>query len=175
MTSAKAVPADDKFIIVGQLGKTYGVHGWVKVNSFTNPIDNLLDYDPWFYQQNNKWTELPVTEAQLQGNSIVAHIEGYNTPEAARALTGIEIAVQRSQLPALAKDEYFWCDLVGLQVVTTKGVQLGKVNRLFHTGANDILVIEGKKEHLIPYIKNHFVLNVDIPKQTMIVDWDPEF
>jgi 16S rRNA processing protein RimM len=175
MTNAKAVPGKDRFIIVGQLGKTYGVFGWVKVNSFTNPIENVLDYEPWFYQQKNQWIELPVNDAQSQGNSIVAHIEGYDTPEAARALTGIEIAVQRSQLPALAKDEFFWCDLVGLNVITTNGIELGTVSRLFYTGANDILVVQGNKEHLIPYIKDHFVLKVDIPKQTMIVDWDPEF
>lgn len=175
MANANAVPDKHRFIIVGQLGKTYGVSGWIKVNSFTNPIDNLLDYEPWFYQQKGQWQELAVDGVEFQGNSIVAHIDGYDTPETARALTGIEIAVKRSQLPALAKDEFFWCDLVGINVVTTNGIELGTVSRLFYTGANDILVIQGKKEYLIPYIKDHFVLKVDIAKQTMIVDWDPEF
>lgn len=175
MTNGSAVAQEESYVVVGQLGKPHALLGWIKVNSFTQPIDNLLDYKPWFYQKNNQWLPLPVDKAQLQGNSIVAHVQGYDNPETARALTGIEIAVTRSQLPPLENDEYFWCDLIGLEVVTLAGVKLGKVTRLFSSGASDILVIEGQKEHLIPYIKGHFVSSVDIASQTIVVDWDPEF
>lgn len=165
----------ESFIIVGQLGKTYGVAGWLKLNSFTSPFDNILDYDPWYYQKDGKWVVLPVIDKQLQGNYIVVHLENINSPEAARLKTGTDIAIQRSQLPKLSKDEYFWCDLVGLNVITTTSLALGVVDRLFDSGANDILVIQGEKEHLIPYIKNHFIVQVNLPERLITVDWDPDF
>jgi len=165
----------ESFIIVGQLGKTYGVAGWLKVNSFTSPFDNILDYHPWYYQQDEQWVVLPIIDKQLQGNYIIAHVENMHSPEAARRITGTDIAIKRSQLPKLAKDENFWCDLVGLNVVTTTGLALGTVARLFDSGANDVLVIQGEKEHLIPYIKDHFILQVNLAERVITVDWDPDF
>lgn len=163
------------YITIGQLGKTYGIQGWLKVNSFTDPIDNLLDYSPLYYKQGEQWVTLPITDMRLHANSIVAHIEGYDTPESARLLTGTELAIHRSQLPKLAKDEYFWCDLIGMQVLTSNGVDLGKVDSLLRTGSNDILVVKGAKEHLIPLVRDHYVMKIDPTLQQIIVDWDPEF
>jgi 16S rRNA processing protein RimM len=163
------------YVTVGQLGKTYGLQGWLKVNSFTDPMDNLLDYSPLYFKQEEQWSVLPITEMRLHANSIVAHIQGYDTPESARLLTGTELAIHRSQLPKLAKDEFFWCDLVGMNVVTCSGVELGKVDSLLRAGGNDILVVKGAKEHLIPLVRNHFVMKIDAALQQITVDWDPEF
>jgi 16S rRNA processing protein RimM len=163
------------YVVVGQLGKTHGVHGWLKVYSFTDPIDNLLDYSPWYIKQGTQWQELPITEVRINGNAMLAHIEGYDAPETARVLTGTEISVHRSQLPPLPAGEFFWCDLVGMQVITTTDITLGTVERLFQTGANDILVVQGQREYLIPFIKGHFVIEIQANNRRIIVDWDPEF
>ena len=172
----KTVQAEKvSYIAVGQLGKAYGIQGWLKVNSFTDPIDNLLDYSPLYFKQGEQWVVLPVTDMRLQANSIIAHIQGHDTPESARLLTGTELMIHRSQLPELAEDEYFWCDLVGMCVITCNGVELGKVDSLLRAGGNDLLVIKGVKEHLIPLIRDHYVMKIDPTLQQITVDWDPEF
>lgn len=171
----KPLAEDNIYVVVGQLGKTHGVHGWLKVYSFTDPVDNLLNYSPWCIKQGAEWQELPITDVRINGDSILTHIEGYDAPETARIFTGTEIGVLRSQLPTLPAGEFFWCDLVGMHVITTTGITLGTVERLFQTGANDVLVVQGSREYLIPFIKGHFVTDIQANSRQIIVDWDPEF
>ena len=88
---------------------------------------------------------------------------------------GREIAVERDQLPELANDEYYWTDLEGLQVRTCAGVTLGRVDHLLATGANDVLVVQGEREHLIPFVLGSVVKAVHLSDGWMEVDWDPDF
>ena len=113
---------------------------------------------------------------QRQGNLVVAELEGITDRDAAFALMGSEILIHRQQLPAAKAGEYYWTDLVELQVVTTAGVNLGKVDHLLETGANDVLVvIDGEIERLIPFLQPQTVLSIDLVAGQMIVDWDPDF
>ena len=164
--------ADDAYLTIGKIGSTYGVHGWLKIQAFTEFSASILDYQPWFIENKNGWETLPVEDQREQGNLIIVKIAGFDTPETARLLTGKEIAIKRTQLPALEKDEYYWSDLIGLTVINKNGDILGKVAYLIATGSNDVLVVKGEKEHAIPYFVGEVILNIDLSKQEIQVDWE---
>lgn len=161
---------------MGCLGSPYGVHGWLKLYSYTQPIDNILNYPQWYLQTETGWQLITSVETQTQphGKYIRVKIAGCDSPEQARLYTNALIAVTRDQLPELADGEYYWSDLEGLSVVNTRGVALGQVDHLFSTGANDVMVVKGERERLLPYIKN-VVLEVDLVQKKMVVEWDEDF
>jgi len=164
--------ADNK-IIMGRLGSTYGVRGWLKLISFTEPAEKILEYQNLQIQYQQQWQPLQLENSKAHGKGSIIKISGYDTPEAARQLTNNLIAIERDELPQCAADEYYWADLVGCTVTTTTGVELGKIDHLLETGANDVIVIQGEQKHLIPLI-NQFVLAVDLKQKTITVDWDLE-
>ncbi len=158
-------------IIVGRIGSAHGIKGWAKITSYTDPKANILSYRPWLLLIQGQWCAVKVLDGRPQGNGIIAHIEGYNTPEEIRQLVNIEIGIQRDQLPILPQGEYYWSDLIGLQVINTQNQHLGTIASLFETGANDVVVVKGEKEVLIPYIPQ-VVLAVDLEQRLMRVDWE---
>ena len=171
-------------VIVGKIGAPYGVCGWFKVFSYTEPVDNLLNYDPWYIKvfalpgsvgDADSWSIAPVSEAKTHGKGLIAKFKGCENRDDAARLTGREIAIQRNQLPPAGKDEYYWSDLQGLAVVTSDGTSLGVVDHLLETGANDVLVVKGERERLIPYVLGPIVTSVDLESGILQVDWDPEF
>lgn len=144
--------------------------------SFTQPRENILQYSPWLLQKNNQISEIKVIAGQRHGSAVVAELEGVADRDAAVALMGSEILIRRQQLPKPKAGEYYWADLVGLEVETESGVKLGKVDHLLETGANDVLVvIDGETERLIPFLQKQTVLKIDLDSGGMIVDWDPDF
>lgn len=148
----------------------------MKVFSFTQPRENILQYSPWLLQKNNQISEIKVIAGQRHGNAVVAELEGVSDRDSAAALMGSEILIRRQQLPKPKAGEYYWADLVGLTVLTESGVDLGKVDHLLETGANDVLVVvDGETERLIPFLQQQTVLNIDLDGGKMIVDWDPDF
>lgn len=166
--------ADSAYIIVGKIGSTYGIRGWLKIQAFTELGNSILKYSPWFLARgNNQWDLIELEEGRIQGKGIIAKLVGIDTPEQARLLTGKTIAVPRSQLPVLNKGEYYWSDLEGLTVINKNGETLGKVSYLIATGSNDVLVIKDPKEQAIPYLPGSVILRVDLEKQEIHVDWDP--
>lgn len=189
-----------KYVIVGKIGAPYGVRGWVKIFSYTDPTDNLLNYDPWYFKAVlspelspesapasapepvtdstdcvDSWPIASVSEAKTHGKGLVAIFKGCKDRDGAARLTGREIAIRRDQLPPADEDEYYWSDLQGLSVVTLDGVTLGVVDHLLETGANDVLVVVGDRERLIPYVLGPIVTAIDLKAGIMRVDWDPEF
>lgn len=176
MPETNQVPRDNDIIHLGHINGLYGVKGWVKVYSETQPRDNILSYTPWLIRQaGQEWQTLLVTDGRLQGKGVVAHLQGYDDREQARQLMGAEIAIYREQLAPLADDEYYWSDLQGLAVETVNGVSLGTVDYIFDTGANDVLVVSGDRERLIPFIQGQTIRKIDLQGGTIQVDWDPEF
>lgn len=172
MTSAETGP---DLVTVGKVAGLYGVRGWVKVYSHTEPRDNILKYSPWHLRlRDERWT-MEVLEGRRHGKGIVASLTGCEDRDAARRLLGADIRVARSQLPPLAPDDYYWIDLVGLRVVNRDGVELGRVDHLLETGANDVLVVQGDRERLIPYVPADVVLQVDLQDGVLRVDWDADF
>lgn len=163
-------------IILGQINGLYGVRGWVKVFSYTNPITNLLNYSPWQLCQHGHWQTLSVHEGKKHGKGIIARLESnHDCRDKVAGLVGADIAVWRSQFPIINKDEYYWADLVGLTVINHKGITLGQVDYLLETGANDVLVLKGKRECLIPFLLERVILEVDLVGRVLRVDWEEDF
>ena len=160
--------------MVGKINGLFGVQGWVKIFSHTKPRKNILNYSPWLVNINNKWQTLEVLQGREQGKTLVAQIKDINDREQARGLIGVDIYIKTSQLPQLPKGEYYWEELIGLAVVNKQQLVLGKVSNLFETGANNVLIVQGEKEHWIPYIQP-FLIAVNIEKQQILVDWDADF
>ncbi|MES9863618.1 MAG: ribosome maturation factor RimM [Candidatus Thiodiazotropha sp. LLP2] len=167
--------SDKDMIIMGRVSGLFGVRGWVKIYSFTSPKEGILGYKVWYLKRQGEWQEFKVAAGHPQGKGIVAQIEGYDDRDRSVELVESEIAIRRTQLPALPAGEYYWTDLVGLLVSTLDGVELGKVSHLFETGANDVLVVKGDRERLIPYTVGHAVKEIDLEAGQMLVDWDPDF
>ena len=136
-------------------------------------MEAILDYQPWLLGEDKR--SVKIVDGRKQGKGMAALLPGYDNREQAVALVGQQIFVNRDQMPATARDEYYWSDLEGLEVHTTGGELLGRVERLMETGANDVLVIRGKREHLVPFIQGQYVTRVDLEGGVIEVDWDPEF
>jgi 16S rRNA processing protein RimM len=162
-------------VILGRIGGLYGVRGWVKLWSFTDPVENLLDYQEVELGREGAWRPARLAEGRRQGQALVARFEGCADRDDAALLVGAELAVMRDRLPAPAAGEYYWADLVGLRVVTTGGVELGRVDHMMATGANDVMVVKGERERLLPFLPGRFVNEVDLAGGLIVVDWDPEF
>lgn len=169
---------------VGRITALYGVKGWLKIHSYTEVAEDVFAYSPWWLKTAHGVKQVDVDEARAHGKGFVAHIKGVDDREQAAELTGIDIAVERHLLPELDDGEYYWSQLEGLVVITSYGgvqQRLGRVTKLMETGANDVLVVASdelsidKRERLIPYVPEQFILAVDLSAGEIQVDWDPEF
>ena len=163
-------------ILVGEIGAPFGVRGWVKVRSYTDPPENLLTYQPWQLEdQREEVKEVTLIQGRLQGTVLVAEIRGIQDRDQALLLRGRKITVPRAVFPMPMPGTYYWTDLVGLRVLTDQGQDLGKVTGLIETGANDVLVVRGERERLIPFVIGTYVKRVDLGDGCLEVEWDPEF
>ena len=164
-------------VLIGRIVGLYGVQGWLKIESWAEPRMKIFDYQPWLLNTApGVETQIAGAKGRQQGKGMVAQLPGIDDREQAAALIGMDIHVDRGQLPPPGKDEYYWVDLEGLEVVTTEDVVLGRVSHLFATGANDVVVVrDGARERLIPFIQGSYVRSVDMSAKRMVVDWDPEF
>ena len=159
-------------IVVGRIAAPYGIKGWVRIASFTSPPENLLHYAPWLIRSADGWQQLNVDQSRAHGKNFVAHVAGCDDRSDAERLAGGEIAVPSSVLPSTEADEYYWKDLVGLEVVNREGHRIGPVVGLIETGANDVLVVQGaEREHLIPF-RREVVAQVVLKEGLIEVDWD---
>mgnify|MGYP001038512650 FL=1 len=164
-------------VLIGRIVGLYGVQGWLKIESFAEPRMRIFDYQPWLLgAAPGPEREVSGVKGRPQGKGMVARLPGVDDREQAAALIGTDIYVAREQLPPPAEGEYYWVDLEGLKVVTTDNVELGRVSHLFATGANDVVVVrDGSRERLIPFVQGSYVRSVDLSAGRMVVDWDPEF
>lgn len=166
---------DDPAVVVGRVSGAFGVRGWVKAVSFTDPPLNLAAYRPWILRRCDAELRVDVLEGREHGSSVVVRLQGVETREQAEALKGFEVTVRRSQLPPPAPGEYYRVDLIGLRVTNLEGVEFGEVVDVMETGANDVLVVRGDRERLVPFVQGEFVKSVNLAESRMVVDWDPEF
>ena len=164
-------------VVMGKIGAPWGVKGWVKLFSFTNPAENLLDYRSFWVAGSNGLKPLEFVAMRSQGGDFVGQIKGCEVREQAAGFTGVELLVEKSDLPAL-DEGYYWHQLEGLRVVTLGGQDLGTVQYLMETGANDVMVIKGdgqsvdRVERLLPWLRGRVVTEVDLTKRVIKVDWD---
>ncbi len=166
---------EQRLIPVGRIGAPHGVRGWVRVDSAARPPESILEFDAWWIGSADAAVRYRVAAGRLQGDRVLVRLEGVEDRDGAVALRHAQIAVPRSALPPLPEDEWYWADLIGLTVRTTRDVELGRVERLFETGANDVLVVQGERERLIPWIPDDVIVEVDPAAGRLVVDWDPDF
>lgn len=159
---------------MGRVAAPYSVRGWVKVQPYTEYLDTLLDHPLWHLGRDGDWQEYRLLEGRPHNQYLVAQLEGVADRDAAGRLRGLDIAVPRSDLPAPEEDEYFWDDLIGLEVVNAEGVLLGRVAGLLETGAHEVLRVTGEQERLIPFT-DPIVQQVDLPAGRIVVDWQPDY
>ena len=171
-------------VVIGKLTAPYGVKGWVKLHSYMASRRDIFEINPWWLVSKGRDGALQsysVESGRPQGKTLVVKFEGVDTRSGAELLGGREIVIHRSQLPDLGPDDYYWRDLTGLAVFSVGGERLGTVERLFETGANDVLVVRpdqqsiDDRERLIPYLYGQVVKSVGVAEQRLVVEWDIDF
>jgi len=165
----------EEIVVMGKVLVPYGVNGWVKVYSFTEKIESFLTYKKLFLSKNEKnWLEIKVKDIKLHGKTIIANFSEIVNRTQAESYKDYLIGVPKNLLPKLKENEYYWTDLIGCEVLNLQNISFGLVDTFIKTGANDVIVVKGDKERLIPYtIKT--VLKVDTINAKIIVDWDEDF
>jgi 16S rRNA processing protein RimM len=166
---------EDRLLVMGRLAAPFGVKGWLRVTPYTELPENLLHYSPWYLHRQDEWQAVEVVSGRLHGKGLVVQFKGCADRDDAAALTGTDVGIYRSQLPPADADEFYWSDLVGMQVITQDGKVLGQLDYLFETGANDVMVVKGEHEYLVPYVEGQVVQSVDLEARVIRVDWDPDF
>ncbi len=174
MENAQTGSDHSRFVVLGHFTGLHGLKGWIKVFSHTDPRESIFEHD-WWIGQPGQWQSIRHHGGRRQGKTLVVRLEGVNTPEQAEAYRDLQIAVPRDQLPEPDENSWYWADLEGLQVRTLEGVELGRVSHLFETGANDVMVVKGERERLVPFTYGHAVQSVDLEQGCILVDWDPDF
>ena len=170
--------ASEEFVPVGKISGAFGVKGWVKVFSFTDPRKNILSYSPLYISRKGEWIEVKKSGGRTQGKGVVMELENVTDRDQVLPLIGAELAIKNTQLKPTAKDEFYWSDLVGLTVVNLQDQTLGQVDHLLETGANDVLVLkeDGKnEERLIPFVMDEVVKLVDLDNKLIRVDWEVDY
>ncbi|MGP1959664.1 MAG: ribosome maturation factor RimM [Arsenophonus sp. NC-TX2-MAG3] len=169
-------------IALGKLGSAHGIRGWIKIFSFTEYTEDIFGYQPWFIHYSGQWQQLELECWKHHNQDFIIKIKHIDDRISANLMTNCEIIADSVQLPILEGNEYYWKDLIGCQVITTKGYNLGYVKNLIETGSNDILVIKinlkdpfSIKERLIPFLDEQVIKNVDLLTKTIKVDWDIDF
>jgi len=167
---------------IGKFGAVFGTNGWIKVHSFTECLESVFEYQPWFIKEQGEWCEVKLEEWKRHGNGFIVKLAGIDQREVAQQKTNYSIYVDESVLPELPEGEYYINDLIGATVYNEQNYNLGAVADFFETGANEVLVLKaekddeyGKKERLIPLVFGEIIKDFDKEKKTMVVVWDPDF
>jgi 16S rRNA processing protein RimM len=178
---ASSLDKDADLVVLGQFGKVHGLKGWLKLNSFTSPLENILDYPQLVAVIDQIRKTLEIDQSSRQPRGLLVHVDGYDDPEAARQLTGVELSVAVSAMPALSDGEFYWHQLLGMKVVNQQNELFGEVEKLLETGANDVLVITptedslDDRERLIPYLVDAVIAGVDLDSNTITVKWQADY
>jgi len=162
-------------IVVGKVAGAYGVRGWLKIFPFTESKKNILGFNRWSVDKHNDGRPVKMSHGKVHGKFVVVQLEGVDSREQAEGLKGSLVSIEKTDLKKLEKDEFYWTDLIGLSVRNLSGVEFGQVESLMETGANDVLVIEGERERLVPFILEQVIKSVDLDNELIVVDWDSEF
>lgn len=162
----------NSFATIGKITGAFGVRGWVRLESYTDPAVNLFKLPELKLFQRNTVLALHLDAYQSHQKSWVAKFSECNDRDLALAWRGAYIKIDRAQLPALPAGQYYWMDLEGLTVYNLTHDVLGKIDHLFATGANDVIVIKREdKEVYIPYVYPQIVKEVNLDQGYMVVDW----
>ena len=165
----------ERRILIARTSRALGVSGQPKCQSFADPPAQLLKYKPLLMRFNGQERIIEQLKGRITAKGLVVRLDDITDRDAAQALYGAELWVSRSQLPKAKPGEYYWVDLEGLRGVNREAVEFGTVSHLFETPANPVLVVEGERERLIPFLLERFVDSVDFETGVITVDWVADF
>ena len=160
---------------IGRISGLFGVKGWVKVHSFTNPRDNVISFGVWIVKSRAGERRFEVETGRGQGAGVVAKLRGLDDREQARALIGADIVIERGELPECAPGEYYWTDLEGLEVRNLQDQVLGTVDHLIATAGHDIMVLASDPQRLVPFVHGRVIHEVDLEAGRIVADWPLDF
>lgn len=163
------------WIVVGRFGRVHGVRGAIRLHSFTEDPAQILRYKAWCIYQGDQWIPVERLEEQLTSKGVVVKIKGYETRELAAQLTHIKVGVQQTQLAPLEKGEFYCFELIGMNVFNGNKENIGQVTDIMPTGQHDVLIIQGEKRHLIPYLPGRVIKQIDRAARCISVEWDDDF
>jgi 16S rRNA processing protein RimM len=172
---SKKIEKDSTWLKLGKISGVFGVKGWLKVYANTDKKENILAYQPWYIERNKVREPVKLKAGKPHGKTIIALLEGVDDRNEAETWVGCDIYISTDQLPTLRHDEYYWSDLIGLKVISVSGEEFGVIDHMLETGANDVIVIKGDRERLIPFVQGEVVKSVDLTERQMVVDWDADF
>jgi 16S rRNA processing protein RimM len=164
---------DGSAVVLGRIGAPFGVQGWVKVNSYTDPPEGIASYSSWELVRAGGSERRTVLDWKRAGRAVAVQLEGVGSREAAQALTGCDVRVDRSELPPTAPGEFYWHDLMGLEAVNRDGAPLGHVEGVLELPAHPVLVLKGERERLVPLVPERLV-SVDLAAGRLTLDWHPD-
>lgn len=164
----------ERVVILGKIVGTFGVHGWVKINSYTEPLDNILEYAGLLIGGPGRWTKVDLEDGRVTAKGVLGKLKGIETPEDARLHVGAELGVRRAEMPEPAPGEYYWSDLEGLEAESVGGERLGKVDHFRSTPAGTMIVVRGERELWIPFVKDR-IAKVDLANGRIVLDWSADW
>lgn len=159
---------------MGRIAAPHGVKGWIRARAYTEAPEALLGFPGWWLIRDGGARSLGLEEGRIHGDMLIAKLAGISDRYAAQQLVGTDIAIARAAFPPPAQDEYYWADLIGCEVVNARGQPLGNVTRLIGTAANDVLVVEGERERLLPFV-HQVAREVDLEGRRIMVDWEADY
>jgi 16S rRNA processing protein RimM len=160
-------------VVLGRVGAPHGLLGWVKVQSYTEPLEGIVNYGPWELARGPSLGSRAVLDWKRAGSGIAVRLEGVGSREEAQALTGAEILVARSELPEPGPGEVYWHDLIGLAAFSPSGVPLGRVAGVLELPAHPVLVLQGERERLVPLVPERLA-GIDLEAGRLTLDWHPD-
>lgn len=164
-----------QLVTLGHISGLFGVKGWVKIHSYTDPRDGIVQFETWILRTAGGEITAKVEQGKKHGRTVVAKLKGVDDRDQANELVGAEIVVERAALAPCDPGEYYWTDLEGMEVVTIDGVTLGRLDHLFETGGHDVMVVDGDRQRLIPFVQGKVVHDVRLEQRLILVDWDPTY
>lgn len=180
MTAKKQIPDANNLIHIATLKKPYGIKGWLWVFSRTDKHADIFAMSPWWIKTATGFKPLTVVQWREQGQGLVASFQEIGDRNIAETMNGTTVWVEKSNLPALSEDEYYWSDLIGLTVINEQNENLGVIKEMFETGAHEIISVKPTADsiddeaRLIPWHKD-VVLQVDLTQKTMLVAWQRDY
>ena len=164
---------DRRVVLLGRIGAPFGVQGWVKVTSYTDPPEGIAGYRRWEVVRDGRAEHREVLDWKRAGRQVAVRLEGVVTRDEAAALTGSEVRVDRADLPPTAAGEVYWHDLIGLEAANRDGVPLGRIDEVMELPAHPVLVLTGERERLVPLVRERLVA-VDFETGRVTLDWHPD-
>lgn len=165
----------DEKIVIGKINGFHGVKGFIKVFSETRPREGILVYKQFYIKHQGGYKTLEVEAGQQHSKHVLLKFKGYDTRDSVEPLLGTELYIHRSDMPELKDGDIYWVDLYGLKVINQDDIELGIVDDIFETGANDVIAVKGSKgEILIPFSLEYIVMEINIEAGFIRVDWDEE-